>query len=1146
VAEAFLLLSVLLASQTPAPQAPAAAACAITGTVRSGATALPGVALTLRSGDAVVAATSTDIDGTYRIRVAAAGAYQLQAQLAAFATVTEAVTLDPASCQQRQDLTLTLASRVASASAPGRGGAVPPRASTREAATPTSGSPGGATPAPQNPASRSGGAPASQGQNRAAGGRRFQTLGLQADAAGLNATSDESGSGDTALPSGFSTESAGETVVSMGNSGQLNNSLLSERFAGRSPADFAPGGDAFRADAGAGQGGPGGPGGRGFGGGFGGGGFGGGGFGGQGGFGGPGGFAFGGRMRTEQIRGQFSATLAGSALDAAPYSLTGAPTQKPDYFQQRYTLTLGGPLKIPALNKGTSRTTFFVNYNGNHSGTPFDVLSTVPTAAARSGDFSSLGLPVIDPKTGVAFPGNQIPQSRIDPSSRALLSYYPMPNLPGDSQNFRYTATNVTNTDDVNVRLVFSLGQNGQGQGGQGGRGQGGGGGRGFGGRGGAQGRQGLNISLGVHYRHGDSDRTTAFPTLAGTSLQSAWDVPVGLSFAKANIFHSIRLQFNRNLADVTNLYSGVTNVAGDAGIAGVSTDPFDWGVPSLSFKTISSLADVQPSEVLNRTFGLSYSASTTKRKHTLRAGGDLRLIDVDSHLDSNANGSYIFTGLYTGTEALTRVAGSGNDFADFLLGLPQEATLNFTPGTERFRQRTWDVFFQDDWRMKANLTLNLGVRYEFFSPVTETSNRLATLDANSDFTAAVPVTAGGTGPFTGAYPDSLAFSDRNNFAPRLGVAWKPAEKWTLRAGYGVNYITGAYLPIAQQLAAQPPYATATTAFGSLVDPIFLSSVFTAPSQVAAENTYGIDPAFRLGFVHIWNVDVQRDLTRTMIVGASYTGTRGGDLDIQRAPNRGPDGTIDPNLPPYIWESSLGHSLMNSLSLRVRKRQTHGFAAGATYTYSKSMDNASTIGGGAVVVAQDDKNLDAEWGLSSFDQRHRFNADWSYELPFGPNRRWMTNGVPAAIAGGWMLSGTVQLASGTPFTARVLGDITDVSRGSNGSLRADYTGAPIAVADPTVLAFFNTAAFVVPPPGQFGNAARNTIEGPGTTNAGLALTRNVTFAGTRGLSIRVQATNVFNTVQYATIDTVVNSPTFGQVISARPMRSVQIVARVRF
>ncbi len=145
-----------------------------------------------------------------------------------------------------------------------------------------------------------------------------------------------------------------------------------------------------------------------------------------------------------------------------------------------------------------------------------------------------------------------------------------------------------------------------------------------------------------------------------------------------------------------------------------------------------------------------------------------------------------------------------------------------------------------------------------------------------------------------------------------------------------------------------------------------------------------------------------------------------------------------------------------------------------------------------------------------------------------------------------MWSGNVQLASGTPFTARIIGDVTDVSQGTNGSLRADYNGAPITLDDRTVLEYFNTAAFGVPPPGQFGNAARNTIPGPGTRNVNMALTRNVTFAGTRGLSIRVQANNIFNIVQFLAIDTVVNSPTFGHVIAARPMRSVQIVARVRF
>ena len=858
--------------------------------------------------------------------------------------------------------------------------------------------------------------------------------------------------------------------------------------------------------------------------------------GGGGGIGGPGGFAFGGRMRNEQIRGQLSTTIADSALDAAPYSLTGAPTDKPSYFQQRYTMTLGGPLKFPGLYKGDGRTTFFLNYNGNHTATPVDVFSTVPTLAARGGDFSASDVALIDPATGQPFAGNVLPASRIDPTARDLLQFIPLPNQDGDVKNFRYTTTTDVNTDDVNLRVIHSFSDPSA-------AGRAGGGQRGGGARGG--GRGGTNLSIGIHYRRADSDRTTGFPTVAGTSTGSAWDVPVGLSFAHASYFHSIRLQFNRSQTDVRNLYSGTTDVAGAAGIQGVSADAFDWGLPTLSFTTISSLRDVTPSNRTDRTVGLSYSVTTTRHQHTLRAGTDVRLLDTNSRLDTNANGSDVFTGLYTAPANATGRT-TGLDVADFLLGLPQEATLQYGPGTEHYRQNSWDLYFQDDWRVKSTLTVSLGVRYEYFTPYSETDNRLVTLDTNEDFTAAAPVEAGGIGPFTGQFPETLVSADHNNIAPRLGVAWKPAEKWTVRAGYGVNYVTGAYLPIAQQLAAQPPFSTAATAFGTTAAPIAIATAFAAPPQTDTQNTYGIDPDFRLGFVHIWNVDVQRDVTRTVIVGATYTGTRGGDLDIQRAPNRGPDGLTIPDVPPFIWESSPGHSLMNAFSVRVRKRQTHGFAGGASYTLSKSMDNASTIGGGTAIVAQNDKDLDAEWGLSSFDQRHRFNANASYELPFGTTGKWLTHGTPAAIAGGWMWSFDMQLASGTPFTARVLGDVADVGQGTNGSLRADTTGAPVTLDDKTVAAFFNTGAFIVPPAGQFGDAARNTITGPGITVANMALTRNITFAGTRGLSVRVQANNVFNSVQFLSIDTVVNSPTFGQVVSTRPMRTVQIVARLRF
>jgi hypothetical protein len=234
------------------------------------------------------------------------------------------------------------------------------------------------------------------------------------------------------------------------------------------------------------------------------------------------------------------------------------------------------------------------------------------------------------------------------------------------------------------------------------------------------------------------------------------------------------------------------------------------------------------------------------------------------------------------------------------------------------------------------------------------------------------------------------------------------------------------------------------------------------------------------------------------------------------------------------------------MTLRLRKRLSNGWGAGATYILSKSIDDASTIGGSGVVVAQNDLDLAAERGLSSFDQRNRLNVDFTYELPFGDKKKWFDSGTAAAILGNWQFNGTAQLASGTPFTARILGDVGDVAGGVNGTLRANYNGQPISVSDPTTTLFFNTSAFTTPAAGTFGDASRNTIIGPGTTVLNLGLTKNINFSASRGLSVQVLANNVLNTVQFASIDTVLNSRTYGYVTAARSMRRIQILTRLRF
>jgi hypothetical protein len=369
-----------------------------------------------------------------------------------------------------------------------------------------------------------------------------------------------------------------------------------------------------------------------------------------------------------------------------------------------------------------------------------------------------------------------------------------------------------------------------------------------------------------------------------------------------------------------------------------------------------------------------------------------------------------------------------------------------------------------------------------------------------------------------------------------------------VRGGYSINYASVPYMSFAQKLAAQPPFAVSNTVIGTAISPVLIANAFSGVVNGLANN-YAVDPNYQLGYVHIWNIDVQRELGRTLSIGAAYTGTRGQQLDLLRAPNRDPSGGLRiASVQPFIWQSSGAHSIMNALSLRMQRRLAQGISGGVTYTYAKAMDNASSLGGGGGVVAQNDQNLGAEWGPSSFDVRHRLTANYSYEIPLGQGRRWLTSskGVLNVMFGGWVFNGTYSMGTGSPFTPRVSNAKSDVSSGVNGTLRADYNGQPIALANPTLGEWFNIAAFSVPASGAFGTAGRNIIYGPGSGSMNMALQKSFTFRGRTGMSLRIQANNVLNQVQFSSIDSIVNSPTFGRVTGVRPMRSAQIIARINF
>ena len=1115
----FLCLATVVYCPCLAAQSPQAQGGIIHGIVKSGNMPLPGATVTAANtltGQKVT--TSTDVDGSYSVQVPSDGRYVVRAQMAAFAPVTQEVRVNDANRNLEANLELILLSRV-------------PKTE------------------PANPS-----APA---QAAATGAwRGFQNLTLEQSAEGRelngNGASDIVPQG-MPVP-GIAPDSATESVAISGNS--------SSPFATMSSAEMQQRFNDARQQGG---------------------GFGGGGFGGPGGFGGGGG-GFGGGAALfgrrgfdiNKPHGSIYYGIGDSALNAAPYSLTGQPVIKPAYEQNSFGGSIGGPLNIPKIYHGGDKTFFFVNYNGKRGENPFDQFSTVPTLLERQGNFSqtlytsgsNAGQPVqiFNPATGTQFANNTIPQ--INPVAAGLLPYIPMPNLPGNYQNFHFITSANSSSDDLNIRINHSFGAALRGR-------------RQGGGRRGPQ----NNLTFGFHYHGSSAELTNPYPSVGGHTDVRSFDIPISYVRSFGKLTNVARFDFNRSRTRTQNLYAFVNNITGAVGIDGVSTNPFDWGLPSLSFTNFGGLQDVNPALLRDQTFTYSDNMIWTHGKHTWRWGGDFRRIQLNTETDSNARGSFIFTGLNT-SQILNGqpVNGTGFDFADFLLGLPQQTSAQFGENNYHFRGNSWDLYAQDEWKMRGNLTLNLGVRYEYVSPYTEINNRIVNLDLSPgvlSLTAGPPAVAvvlpGQIGPYNGLYPVTLVRPDRNNFAPRVGFAWKPFSKTVVRGGYGINYNTGAYQTIVQQLAFQPPFSFAETNVQSSPGQLTLQNGFPTSQSAGITNNYAVNPNYRLGYVQIRNLDIQQQIKPTLLLNIDYTGTKGTDLDVLEAPNRTATGIRIPGVQAFNYQNSVADSEANAGSVRLRKRLAHEFSVGGTYTFSKSLDDASTIGAGATSgsgssglgaggtaagsgassgtssagmtnVAQNAFDLSAERGLSSFNQTQRFTADYLWELPFGHDKRWLTgNSVPRAIFGDWQWSGDWTIASGLPFTPRLLGDFSDVERGTNGTLRPNLVlGESISIPNPSIGQWFNTAAFVAPPPGQYGDARRNSIIGPPTKVFDMAFTKIFPLKESRVLEFRAQATNVFNIPQYASIDTQVNSPTFGRVTAVGAMRAIQLTSRFRF
>ena len=1089
--------------------------------------------------------TTTDITGSYTLVIPQNGRYVLRSDLAAFAPVTKEAVLNATSHDLAVDFSIMLASRAAQQ---------------------------------EQQTNLAGAARQFLGNG---GAQSLNLLGAASDLIQAGGGNEEAGA---ALPSMASSSdfSSGESVAVSGQMGTTNplagidfgrmrdSSELNESLNG---GPGGPGTEGIRVQGGGGGGGPGG----------GGGGFGGGGGGpvfiGGGGGGGRGGRGMGGNFRNfkpNQPHGSLFWNGGNGALNAEDFALRGQSLQQPAYSSNRFGVTFLSAPYIPKILTSDKHDFLFFTLSGTRSSSPFDQYGTVPSQAERGGDFSTLTTPSGTPITiynpansgctaggntpGMPFAGNVIPSQCIVSQAGALLTYVPEPTLTGQTFNYQRLTSEQTNTTQIGVRLMHSFGSNASGMNGimrmarQ------------FLG----QGNPGITQSMhfNFNYSHSASDNLNLFPELGGKNQSHQYSLQAGYSIGKGRLTDNINVSWNQTHSELSNYFSNVSDIASQIGLNGLPDSPQLWGLPNVTLNQFSGLSEQQPHFQTQETLGLSDVLIWNHGKHNIRFGGDFRRVYNDMIGDTNSTGTYVFTGLFTeapGAPATTGrngFASSGSSLADLLLGMPQETTLQAAYQETHLRANQIDGYAQDDWRALKNATFLIGLRYDYDSPYSEENDRLATLDPGNNFTQVGIVTPNGVGPFNGKYPRDLIYPEKNNFSPRLGFALHPLKDTVIRGGYGINYTVGQYVKFVQNFAFQPPFANVQTNLATSGVPITLENGFPIPESQQIGN-YAVNKNYRLPYAQVWNLNLQRTLPWNILLNVGYNGSKGSRLDIIDAPgvfveNAGgvqtstlPTAVNNPALAaPYNYEDSVAFSNFNALTVSARKRLSGGIALGATYTYSHSIDDASTFGGNGGTTSggyvQNWQDIAGEESNSSFDVRHQVRGTYLYDLPFGPDTHLLTTGRFGHVLANMNLSGDFSFATGNPLTPRYEASVEDVARGTTNTLRPDRVpGTSLTAGGGTLLNWFNKDAFAAPA-NAYGTASRFSIPGPSAWTFDMSGSKSIRIGDTKTMEFRATAENVLNMVQYSGVDSTLGSATYGQISSTKAMRSFSFRAFYRF
>ncbi len=796
------------------------------------------------------------------------------------------------------------------------------------------------------------------------------------------------------------------------------------------------------------------------------------------------------RSGANDVHGAVFGFFRNGALDARNH-FDRRPESDPRYRRDQFGASLGLPLR-------KDRTFVFGDYEGRRVREAIPRFANVPTALERRGDFSQSHQPAMDLLSGGPFPGHRIPAARLDPIGVALADLYPLPNRNEAGENFFSSPDLRDRSDTFDLRLDQHLT---------------------------------ARSELAVRYSFGDRSLYDPFsgpayalvPGFGTNVLRRAQN----LMASETHVFTPVLITELRGAYNRVALGSFQENqgrgLNRQVGLPVLSSRARDTGLSFVSLPGFSPLGDEynNPQHSVSETFQSVGQASLQHGRGLLKFGGEFRALRQTAYRDVLSRGIISFLGL------------SGNPVGDLLQGFPSFSVGARLDNPQNLRSRSYSGFVHDTYRLSASLVVSAGARYEYSTPPFDAFDRANIYDPAAGALRAV----GKDGVPRGGYNP-----DRNNFAPRFGIAWSPRDcRTVVRAGYGVYYDQSPLAP-GEGLYFNAPYFESKTYFAFEGYPLLLRNPFPADFPVPVPSSaLAMQRDLRTGYLQHWSYTIQQQIGGSRVLEIAYVGSKGTKLlsarDINQA--RPSAAKYNPRPNPHFDDintlESRGSSIYHSLQTRFQQQFHRGVSLLVSHTWGRAIDDASSFftSHGDPNFPQDSHNTRAERARSGFDLRHRISAAYSLDLPLGRGRLW----------NGWQANGIWIFQTGRPFTVALHPDLDNSNTGRStlgfgANDRPDLSGNP-KLANPSPARWFDTEAFRAPSVGGFGNAGRNILEGPGLGVGNVSLVKETPLADNLRLQFRIEAFNVLNGTNYDLPGIFLGSPDFGRILSAGQPRRVQ-------